>query len=143
VKNEFFLVHDFIHPISDEKELGDDILRLRWSIENSYYPRNSFVTIKLIGSNKKIYRLLRGVSSEKLNANQALVSYSTYKSLCNSGNCMVSIHHSTFIERNLFFYLSNPDPRKQHAVIRDFIIIGTSFLVSILEIIRFIVIDIK
>ena len=83
--------------------------------------------------------ILKGGSSEKLSANQLLVSYSTSKSLGAIDKSKVSITPSTFLERNLFFYLSNPDPRNQPAVIRDFVIIGVSVTVSILEIIGFMI----
>jgi hypothetical protein len=139
MENEYILTHEFNCPIDDSKELGDEVVRIRWSKDNSMYTRNSFVTITIVGGSKKIYRILKGVSSEKLSANQLLVSYSTYKCLGAIDNSKVSLTPSTFLERNLFFYLSNPDPRKQHAVIRDFVIIGVSLTVSILEIIRFMI----
>ena len=139
MENEYILTHEFNCPIDDSKELGDEVVRIRWSKDNSMYTRNSFVTLTIVGGSKKIYRILKGVSSEKLSANQLLVSYSTYKSLGAIDKSKVSITPSTFLERNLFFYLSNPDPRKQHAVIRDFVIIGVSLTVSILEITRFMI----
>jgi hypothetical protein len=47
------------------------------------------------------------------------------------------IEKSTFWERNILFYLDNPDPRIRHKTIRDFSVTLAAFVVSIAEIFRF------
>ncbi len=65
-----------------------------------------------------------------------MVSYSTFKSLGAKSGDRVIIKSSTFLERNFCFYFDNPDPSVRRSIVRDFIISGAGFIVSIVEIIR-------
>jgi hypothetical protein len=136
---EFKLVHEFQIDLFNQIDLEEEIVRIRWSKENSIFTRDTFVTINVLGTNNKVYRLLRGATSEKIDSNELLVSYSTYKALGPISDSKVSVSPSTFFEKNVLFYLCNPDPRNRHKVIRDFAVTGAGFMVSIIEIIRFII----
>lgn len=136
---EFKLVHEYqIDPLS-QINLEEEIVRIRWSKENSIFTRDTFITINLLGTKNKVYRLIRGATTEKIDSNELLISYSTYKALGAKSDSKVSVIASTFFEKNILFYLCNPDPRKRHKVIRDFVVTGAGLIVSVIEIFRFII----
>lgn len=134
---EFKIKHPYqIDPVNGV-EIEDDIVRLRWSKNNKSFSRNSFVTIRVKGNKKKVYRILKGASNERIIGNEVLVSYSTFKQLQTNEDADLEIRFSNFWERNFLFYFNNPDPRKRHQVIRDFVITGAGFVVLIIETLQF------
>ena len=134
---EFKLKHPYqLDPVNGV-EIEDDIVRLRWSKNNKTFSRNTFVTIRVKGRNKKVYRILKGASTERITGSEVLVSYSTFKQLQTKEDADLEIRFSNFWERNFLFYFNNPDPRKRHQVIRDFVVVGAGFVVSIIEILQF------
>ena len=134
---EFKLKHPYqLDPVNGV-EIEDDIVRLRWSKNNKTFSRNTFVTIRVKGGNKKVYRILKGASTERITGSEVLVSYSTFKQLQTKEDVDLEIRFSNFWERNFLFYFNNPDPRKRHQVIRDFVVIGAGFVVSIIELLQF------
>ena len=134
---EFKLKHPYqLDPVNGV-EIEDDIVRLRWSKNSKTFSRNTFVTIRVKGGNKKVYRILKGASTERITGSVALVSYSTSKQLQTKEDADLEIRFSNFWERNFLFYFNNPNPRKRHQVIRDFVITGAGFVVSIIEILQF------
>ena len=133
---EYSLKHQFNLGNSDLVEISDQIVRIRWSKENSVFNRYGCVTIKIPGRSKKVYRLIRGASVEPIDKGEALVSYSTLKCLGAKSGDNVIIKPSTFLERNICFFFDNPDPSVRRSIIRDFIISGAGFIVSVVEIIR-------
>ena len=133
----FILKHPYqLDPVNGV-HIEDDVVRIRWSSENKFFYRNTFVTINVKGSKRKIYRILKGASTERVNGSEVLVSYSSFKYLQAKADAELQIARSTFWERNVLFYFSHPDPRKHHQVIRDFIVSFAAFAVSIVEILRF------
>lgn len=135
---KFILKHPYqLDPVNGV-EIEDDIIRLRWSKDNKVFSRNAFVTINVKGCKEKVYRILKGASTESINSSEVLVSYSTFKQLQAKEDAELQIVKSNFWERNVLFYFSNPDPKKQREVIRDFVIAGAGFLVSLIELLRFI-----
>jgi hypothetical protein len=135
---EYSLKHQFDFGNSNLVELSDQVVRIRWSKDNSVFNRYDCVTLKMPKGGKKVYRLIRGASVEPLDEDEALVSYSTFKSLGAKSCDTVIIKPSTFLERNIFFYFDNPDPSIRRSIVRDFIISGAGFIVSFVEIIRII-----
>lgn len=134
---EFKLKHPYqLDPI-DGVEIEDDIVRIRWSKNNKSFNRNTFVTIRVKGDKKKVYRILKGASTEKISGSEVLVSYSTFKQLHTKEDADLVINFSTLWERNFLFYFNNPDPRKRHQLIRDFVVTVAGFVVSIIEILQF------
>lgn len=134
---EFKLKHPYqLNPVNGV-EIEDDIVRLRWSKNSKTFSRNTFVTIRVKGGNKKVYRILKGASTERIAGSEGLVSYSTFKQLQTKEDADLEIRFSNFWERNFLFYFNNPDPRKRHKVMRDIVVIGTGFVVSIIEILQF------
>ncbi len=134
---EFKIKHPYqIDPVNGV-EIEDDIVRLRWSKNNKSFSRNTFVTIRVKGNKKKVYRILKGASNERIIGNEVLVSYSTFKQLQTNEDADLEIRFSNFWERNFLFYFNNPDPRKRHQVIRDFVITGAGFVVLIIETLQF------
>lgn len=134
---EFKLKHPYqIDPVNGV-EIEDDIVRLRWSKNNKSFSRNTFVTIRVKGNKNKVYRILKGASTERITGSEVLVSYSTFKQLRTKEDADLEIWFSNFWERNFLFYFNNPDPRKRHQVIRDFVVTGAGFIVSIIEILQF------
>jgi hypothetical protein len=57
----------------------------------------------MLEGGKKVYRVIRGVSGEPIDKDEALVSYSTFKSLGAKSGDRVIIKSSTFLERNFCF----------------------------------------
>jgi hypothetical protein len=134
---EFKLKHPYqLDPINGV-EIEDDIVRIRWSKNNKSFSRNTFVTIRVKGDKKKVYRILKGASTEKITGAEVLVSYSTFKQLQTKEDAVLEINFSTLWERNFLFYFNNPDPRKRHQLIRDFVVTGAGFVVSIIEILQY------
>lgn len=134
---EFKLKHPYqLDPVNGV-QIEDDVVRIRWSIENKVFSRNTFVTINVKGSKMKIYRILKGASTENVNDSEVLVSYSSFKYLQAKADAELQIAKSTFWEKNVLFYFSHPDPRKHHQVIRDFVVSFAAFVVSIVEILRY------
>jgi len=133
---QYSLKHQFELENSDLVEISDQIVRIRWSYDNSIFSRYDSVTIKIPGSRKKVYRLIRGASVEPIQKGGVLVSYSTFKCLGAKNGDTVSIKPSTFLERNICFYFDNPDPSVRRNIVRDFIVSGAGFIVSIVEIIK-------
>lgn len=134
---EFKLKHPYqIDPVNGV-EIEDDIVRLRWSKNNKSFSRNTFVTIRVKGNKNKVYRILKGATTERITGSEVLVSYSTFKQLKTKEDADLEIRFSNFWERNFLFYFNNPDPRKRHQVIRDFVVTGAGFIVSIIEIFQF------
>lgn len=134
---EFKLKHPYqIDPVNGV-EIEDDIVRLRWSKNNKSFSRNTFVTIRVKGNKNKVYRILKGASTERITGSEVLVSYSTFKQLRTKEDADLEIWFSNFWERNFLFYFNNPDPRKRHQVIRDFVVTGAGLIVSIIEILQF------
>ena len=80
---------------------------------------------------------MKGASTERITGSVVLVSYSTFKQLQTKEDADLEIMFSNFWERNFLFYFNNPDPRKRHKVMRDIVVIGTGFVVSIIEILQF------
>jgi len=134
---EFKLKHPYQLDQVKGVDIEDDIIRLRWSKNNKTFSRNTFVTIRVKGGNKKVYRILKGASTERITGSEVLVSYSTFKQLETKEDADLEIWFSNFWERNFLFYFNNPDPRKRHQVIRDFVVTGAGFVVSIIEILKF------
>ena len=134
---DFKLKHPYQIDPENGVEIEDDIVRLRWSKNNKSFSRNTFVTIRVKGNKKKVYRILKGASNERLIGTEVLVSYSTFKQLQTNEDADLEIRFSNFWERNFLFYFNNPDPRKRHQVIRDFVVTGAGFVVSIIEILQF------
>ena len=95
------------------------------------------MTVRFKGDKKSIYRILKGASTEEINSSEVLVSYSTFKQLEAKEGDVVEIHKSSCWERNVLFYFNNPDPRKRHKVVRDFVVTFAGFVVSIIEILQF------
>ena len=63
---EFKIKHPYqIDPVNGV-EIEDDIVRLRWSKNNKSFSRNTFVTIRVKGNKKKVYRILKGASNERI-----------------------------------------------------------------------------
>lgn len=133
---QYSLKHQFDLGNSDVVEVSDQIVRIRWSNENSVFNRYDCVTINIHGGSKKVYRLIRGASVEPIQKGEALVSYSTFKCLGVKNGDMVFIKPSTFLERNILFYFDNPDPSVRRSIIRDFIVSGAGFILSVVEIIK-------
>ena len=133
---EYSLKHQFNLGKSDFVEISDQIVRISWSKDNSVFNRYDCVTIKIPGESKRVYRLIRGASVEPIDKDEALVSYSTFKSLGAKSGDRVIIKSSTFLERNICFYFDNPDPSVRRSLVRDFIISGAGFIVSVVEIIK-------
>ena len=134
---EFKLKHPYqLDPVNGV-EIEDDIVRLRWSKNNNIFSRNTFVTIRVKEGKKKVYRILKGASTERITGSEVLVSYSTFKQLQTKEDADLEIRFSNFWERNFLFYVNNPDPRKLHQVIRDFVVVGAGFVVSIIELLQF------
>ena len=134
---DFKLKHPYQIDPENGVEIEDDIVRLRWSKNNKSFSRNTFVTIRVKGNKKKVYRILKGASNERIIGTEVLVSYSTFKQLQTNEDADLEIRFSNFWERNFLFYFNNPDPRKRHQVIRDFVVTGAGFVVSIIEILQF------
>jgi|LauGreDrversion4_2_1035121.scaffolds.fasta_scaffold417047_2 hypothetical protein len=134
---KFILKHPYQLDSVNGVLIEDDVVRIRWSSENKVFSRNTFVTINVKGSKRKIYRILKGASTEKVNGSEVLVSYSSFKYLQAKADAELQIVRSTFWERNVLFYFSHPDPRKHHQVIRDFVVSFAAFVVSIVEILRY------
>ena len=134
---KFILKHPYQLDSVNGVLIEDDVVRIRWSSENKVFSRNTFVTINVKGSKRKIYRILKGASTEKVNGSEVLVSYSSFKYLQAEADAELQIARSTFWERNVLFYFSHPDPRKHHQVIRDFVVSFAAFVVSIVEILRY------
>lgn len=134
---EFKLKHPYqLDPVNGV-EIEDDIVRLRWSKNNKTFSRNTFITIKVKGDRKKVYRIMKGASNERITGDEVLVSYSTFKQLQTKEDADLEVKYSNFWERNFLFYFNNPDPRKRHQIVRDFVITGAGFIVSIIEILKF------
>jgi hypothetical protein len=133
---EYSLKHQFDLGNSDLVELTDQIVRIRWSKDNSVFNRYDCVTLRIPRGSKKVYRLIRGASVESIDKDVALVSYNTFKSLGAKSGDRVIIKPSTFLERNICFYFDNPDPSVRRSIVRDFIISWAGFIVSVVEIIR-------
>jgi uncharacterized protein (UPF0248 family) len=133
---EYSLKHQFDLGNSDLVELTDQIVRIRWSKDNSVFNRYDCVTLKIPRGSKKVYRLIRGASVESIDNDVALVSYNTFKSLGAKSGDRGIIKPSTFLERNICFYFDNPDPSVRRSIVRDFIISCAGFIVSVVEIIR-------
>ena len=133
----FILKHPYQLDSINGVNIEDDVVRIRWSSENKVFSRNTFVTISVKGCKRKIYRILKGASTERITGSQVLVSYSTFKQLQKKEDADLEIRFSNFWERNFLFYFNNPDPRKRHKVMRDIVVIGTGFVVSIIEILQF------
>jgi hypothetical protein len=132
---EYSLKHQFDLGNSDLVELTDQIVRIRWSKDNSVFNRYDCVTLKIPRGSKKVYRLIRGASVESIDKDVALVSYNTFISLGAKSGDRVIIIPSTFLERNICFYFDNPDPSVRRNILRDFIISWAGFIVSVVEII--------
>ena len=134
---EFKLKHPYqLDPVNGV-EIEDEVVRARWSKDNKSFSRNTFVTIRVKGGKNRIYRILKGASTEEIKSSEVLVSYSTFKQLNAKEDAVVEIDKSSCWERNVLFYFNNPDPRKRHQVIRDFVVIGAAFVVSIIDILQF------
>ena len=133
----FILKHPYQLDSINGVHIEDDVVRIRWSSENKVFSRNSFVTISVKGCKRKIYRILKGASTERITGSQVLVSYSTFKQLETKEDANLEIKVSNFWERNFLFFFNNPDPRKRHQLIRDFVVTGAGFVVSIIEILQF------
>lgn len=134
---EFKLKHPYqIDPVNGV-EIEDDIVRLRWSKNNKTFSRNTFLTIRVKGNKKKVYRILKGASNERIIGTEVLVSYSTFKQLQTNEDADLEIRFANFWEKNFLFYFNNPDPRKRHQVIRDFVVTGAGFVVLIIETLQF------
>jgi hypothetical protein len=118
-------------------EIEFDIVRVRLSKSNKLFSRNIFVTISVKGEKRKVYRILKGASTERLTGSEVLVSYSTFKHLETKEDADFEIKVSNFWERNFLFFFHNPDPRKRHQVFMDFVVIGAGFVVSIIEMLHF------
>ena len=118
-------------------EIEHDVVRIRWSTDSEIFSRNNFVTLNAVGGRNKAYRILKGASFEKINKDEALVSYSKFKYLDNNEDYELSIRKSNLWERNVLFYFDHPDPRKRHELVRDFVVTFAGFIVSIFEILRF------
>ena len=95
------------------------------------------MTINVKGSNRKIYRILKGKSSENVNDSEVLVFYSSFKYLQAKADAELQIAKSTFWKKKLLFYFSHPNPRKHNQVIRDFVLSFAPFVVSIVVILRY------
>ena len=134
---KFILKHPYQLDSVNGVQIEDDVARIRWSSENKVFSRNIFVTINVKGSRRKIYRILKGASTENVNDSEVLVSYSSFKYLQAKADAELQIEKSTFWEKNVLFYFSHPDPRKHHQVIRDFVVSFAAFVVSIVEILRY------
>ena len=133
----FILKHPYQLDSVNGVHIEDDVVRIHWSSENKVFSRNSFVTISVKGCKRKIYRILKGASTERITGSQVLVSYSTFKQLETKEDANLEIKVSNFWERNFLFFFNNPDPRKRHQLIRDFVVTGAGFVVSIIEILQF------
>ena len=134
---DFKLKHPYQLDQVNGVYIEDDIVRIRWSKNNKIFSRNTFVTVGVKGDKKKVYRILKGASTEGITDSEVLVSYSTFKQLQTKEDADVEIEFSNFWERNFLFYFNNPDPRKRHKVLRDFVVTGAGFVVSIIEIFQF------
>ena len=134
---EFKLKHPYQLDQVNGVEIEDEVVRVRWSKDNKSFSRNTFVTIRVKGNKYSIYRILKGASTEDINSSEVLVSYSTFKQLKAKEGDVLEIDKSSCWERNVLFYFNNPDPRKRHKVIRDFVVIGAGFVVSIINILQF------
>jgi len=134
---EYILKHPYqLNPLAGV-EIEDEVVRVRWSKDNKSFSRNTFVTISVKGCKRKIYRILKGASTERITGSEVLVSYSTFKQLETKEDADLEIKVSNFWERNFLFFFNNPDPRKRHQLIRDFVVTGAGFVVSIIEILQF------
>ena len=133
----FTLKHPYQLDSVNGVHIEDDVVRIRWSSENKVFSRNTFVTISVKGCKRKIYRILKGASTERITGSQVLVSYSTFKQLETKEDADLEVKVSNFWERNFLFFFNNPDPRKRHQLIRDFVVTGAGFVVSIIEILQF------
>lgn len=134
---KFKLKHPYQLDPKNGVDIADDVVRMRWSSENPVFSRNTFVTMKIKGGKNKVYRILKGASTEKIYSSEALVSYSTFKQLQAEENTEIQIVKSNFWERNFLFYFNNPDPRLRHKAVRDFLVSFAAFVVSIIEILQF------
>ena len=133
---KFILKHPYQLDSVNGVQIEDDVARIRWSRENKVFSRNIFVTINVKGSKIEIYRILKGASTENDNDSEVLVSCSSFKYLQAKVDAELQIAKSTFREKNVLFYFSHPDFRKDHQVIRDFVVSFAAFVVSIVEIFR-------
>lgn len=95
------------------------------------------MTIRVKGNKKEVYRILKGVSNERIIGTEVLVFYRIFKQLQTNKDANLEIRFSNFWERNFLFYFINPDPRKRHQVIRDFVVTGAGFVVLIIEALQF------
>jgi hypothetical protein len=82
-----------LHPINGV-ELEHDLVRIRWSTDSDVFSRNAFVTFNAVGVRNKAYRILKGASFEKINKDEVLVSYRTFKYLENNDNYKLNIRKS-------------------------------------------------
>ncbi len=135
---EYFAVHEHHVSIQLDK-LNDENVRIRFTRGNMLFSRNSIVKIKNPQTGCKVYRIIQGAFSEKLNGNQVLITYGTYNYLELTHDAIVELHETNWLERNVLFYLDNPDPRTRHKSIRDFAITVMALIVSVLQIITFVI----
>ena len=131
------LKHPYQLEPANGVDIADDVVRMRRSSENLVFSRNTFVTIRVKEGKKKVYRIMKGASTEGITSSEVLVSYSTFKQLQAEEDAEIKIYKSNCLERNVLFYFNHPDPRKRHQVIRDIVVIGIGFVVSIIEILQF------
>jgi hypothetical protein len=47
-----------------------EVVRVRWSNDNKLFSRNTFVTIRVKGDHKSIYRILKGVTPPRISDNR-------------------------------------------------------------------------
>jgi hypothetical protein len=134
---EYSLKHPYNLDPANGVEIKDDVIRLRWSEKSGLFSRNTFVTINIVGSKRKAYRILKGASNERISGSEVLVSYSTYKYIGGNKNSRLNIVKSNMWERNVLFYFNNPDPRMRHKIVRDFVVTAAGFILSIVGILEY------
>lgn len=63
---EYSIKHPYnLDPVNGA-EIQNDVIRIRWSERSALFSRNAFVTIKIVGSKRKAYRILKGASNERI-----------------------------------------------------------------------------